>query len=102
MKSIHTKNRFAGGGQRLHQWVTGCLFLVFSLVMMTGCKREHAARPLAPGYDLQLVAENFVSPLGVVAPPDNTGRLFVIDQIGKVWLINADGTTAPNPFIDVA
>lgn len=51
--------------------------------------------------DLQLVAEGFVSPIGVVAVPDNSNRLFVIDQAGKIWIINANGTTQPTPFMDV-
>jgi glucose/arabinose dehydrogenase len=51
--------------------------------------------------DLQLVADGFVSPIGVVASPDNTGRLFVIDQAGKIWIIDQSGNKLSNPFIDV-
>src|SRR5687768_8500919 len=51
--------------------------------------------------DLQLVAIGFVSPIGVVASPDNTKRLFVIDQVGKVWIVDSTGTTLPTPFIDL-
>src|SRR5690349_19034970 len=101
MKSINTHNRFAGAGLHLHRLVSTCLFLVFSLVMMTGCRRE-LPRIQAAGYDLQLVADNFVSPLGVVVAPDNTNRLFVFDQVGKVWIVNPDGTKNPNPFIDIS
>ena len=54
------------------------------------------------GVDVQLVADNFVSPLGVVAVPDNSNRLFVIDQVGKVWIIDANGNTLTTPFIDVS
>ena len=51
--------------------------------------------------DLQLVADGFISPIGVVASPDNTGRLFVIDQAGKIWIIDQSGNKLSNPFIDV-
>src|SRR5688572_20637005 len=51
--------------------------------------------------DLQLVADGMASPIGLVAAPDNTNRLFVIDQAGKVWIIDASGTRLPTPFIDV-
>ena len=51
--------------------------------------------------DLQLVADNFVSPIGVVAVPDNTGRLLVIDQIGRGWVIDGNGNKLPAPFIDL-
>ena len=52
--------------------------------------------------DIQLIADNFVSPIGVVAVPDNSKRLFVIDQPGKIWIINANGTRSASPFFDVS
>lgn len=53
-------------------------------------------------YDLQLVADNFVSPLGVVDANDGSKRLFVIDQIGKVWIIFPDGTKSESPFLNIS
>lgn len=53
-------------------------------------------------YDLQLVADKFVSPLAVVDPKDGTKRLFVVDQIGKVWIIFKDGRRSTEPFINVS
>jgi glucose/arabinose dehydrogenase/plastocyanin len=50
---------------------------------------------------LELVAENFTSPLAITSPDDGTGRLFVVDQIGVVWAVDANGTTLPEPFLDV-
>jgi glucose/arabinose dehydrogenase/plastocyanin len=50
---------------------------------------------------LELVAENFTSPLAITAPDDGTGRLFVVDQIGVVWAVDANGTTLPEPFLDL-
>jgi glucose/arabinose dehydrogenase len=51
--------------------------------------------------DLQQVADGLVSPVGLVASPDNTKRLFVIDQAGKVWIIDSTGNKLATPFIDV-
>jgi glucose/arabinose dehydrogenase len=51
--------------------------------------------------DLQLVSDNFTSPIGVVAVPDASNRLFVIDQAGKIWIIGANGARLSTPFIDV-
>jgi glucose/arabinose dehydrogenase len=42
-----------------------------------------------------------VSPIGTVSAPDNTKRLFVIDQIGKVWIIDKSGNKISTPFIDL-
>ena len=50
---------------------------------------------------LELVAENFTSPLAITAPDDGTGRLFVVDQIGVVQVVDANGTTLPEPFLDI-
>jgi glucose/arabinose dehydrogenase len=52
--------------------------------------------------DLQLAAEGFASPIGIVASPDNTGRLFVIDQVGKIWIIDQNGNKLYTPFMDVS
>ena len=75
------------------------IFLFFSTVFFTACKKiDHDP----PEVDKQLIAEGYVSPLGVVAVPDNSKRLFVIDQVGKIWIIDKNGQKIPNPFIDVS
>jgi len=50
---------------------------------------------------LELVAQNFTSPMMVTSPDDGTGRLFVVDQIGVVKIVDANGTTLPEPFLDL-
>jgi glucose/arabinose dehydrogenase len=51
--------------------------------------------------DMQLVSDGFVSPIGGVAAPTNTNRLFVIDQVGKIWIIDTGGNKLTTPFMDV-
>jgi len=79
---------------------------------LAGCKKGEGSLPGVSAestvplnkikqLDLQLVASNFVSPIGVVPIPDNTGRLVVIDQVGKLYIIDAAGTTLATPFLDV-
>ncbi len=53
------------------------------------------------GIGLELVAQNFTSPMMATSPDDGTGRLFVVDQIGVVWIVDANGTTLPEPFLDL-
>jgi len=48
---------------------------------------------------LQLVAGGFVSPVALVDPGD--GRLFIVDQIGVVYVLDAAGNRLPQPLIDV-
>lgn len=50
---------------------------------------------------LELIADDMVSPVGLVASPDESRRLFVIDQIGIVWTIDGSGTKLEDPFLDV-
>src|SRR6476659_6530311 len=77
--------------------------LIILLLLLTRCKKDDHNDTLAnTAVDVQQVADNFVSPIGVVASPDNTGRLFVIDQVGKIWIVNADGSRPSSPFIDVS
>ncbi len=89
------------------------LLLLVSLTLMQGCKKTDVIPDkvssqnsedisLTTSYDLKLVADNFVSPLSVEDPADGTKRLFVVDQIGKIWVINAGGNTLPNPFLDIS
>jgi len=47
-----------------------------------------------PGFKaeigLELVAQNLVAPMMVTSPDDGTGRLFVVDQVGIVQIVDAD------------
>lgn len=52
--------------------------------------------------DLVLVADNLVSPVGLVPSPDESGNLFVIDQTGLVWIIDDTGTLLSEPFLDIS
>ena len=77
------------------------LVIVCALVAMAGlffttCNKHHDVK--STRVDISLVADGFVSPIGVVAVPDNTGRLFVIDQAGSIWIIDSTGTKLPTAF----
>jgi glucose/arabinose dehydrogenase len=61
-----------------------------------------AAQAAPPaGVSLRLIAEGLTSPVTLVPAPDNSGRLFVVDQIGQIRIIGADGQLQPAPFLDV-
>lgn len=58
--------------------------------------------PAAATVGMELVADNLVSPLSVVEAPDDSHRLFIVDQVGKVWIVKEDGTKLAEPFLDVS
>jgi glucose/arabinose dehydrogenase len=84
------------------------LFLFTVLVTLTGCKKmnnesmQTTDNPSGQSLDLQLVVDNLVSPITLVEAPDSSKRLFVVDQIGKIWIIGADGKKKTEPFIDIS
>ena len=49
---------------------------------------------------LDLVTEGLTSPLVLVESPDNSGRLFVVDQPGQVYIIK-NGERMTEPFLNI-
>lgn len=70
------------------------LLLVFTA--MAGCVLAQAPLSLR----LKEVARGFTSPVGLAAPPDGSGRLFVTEQGGRVKIIK-NGQVLPTPFLQL-
>lgn len=102
-----------GAGFRIFILTGGMIVLLGTALFTPGCKKTESTAPLqeeiatAPApklkqaIDLQLVEDGFVSPIGAVPIPDNSGRLIVIDQIGRLWVLDASGNRLAAPFIDL-
>jgi glucose/arabinose dehydrogenase len=80
-----------------------CLLLAtgFFALVLAGCKKHDRPGDKDLEVDIQQVADGFVSPIGLVSPPDNSERLFVIDQAGKIWIVDKDWNKLATPFIDL-
>src|SRR3954465_5821776 len=90
------KTKQFAGGKPVFILATAILFL------FTDCHHNDDNNGIQSGkVDIKMIADGLVSPIGVVAPPDNSGRLFIIDQAGKIWIIDASGNKLATPFIDV-
>lgn len=50
---------------------------------------------------LELVAEGFTAPTALAPAGDGSGRLFVADQNGLIWIVTPDRGRQPNPFLDI-
>ncbi len=68
----------------------------------SGAESSEAPPPAALQVALVQVAEGFTHPLVLAASPDGSGRLFVVDQDGRVWIIGRDGGRLRGPFLDVS
>ncbi|HEY0610023.1 MAG TPA: hypothetical protein VGD35_10215, partial [Chitinophaga sp.] len=75
------------------------LLLLSMLLLPQGCKKPDDMHP--KGVELKLIADGLVSPLGLVEAPDNSGRLFIIDQVGKIWIVDKNGNKKATPFLDL-
>lgn len=80
--------------------IAAASLLIAGLLLLHSCDKDDTPNNPVDRVDLELVADGFVSPLGVVAEPGND-RLFVIDQAGKIWIIDSSGNKLTAPFIDV-
>jgi len=58
------------------------------------------AQTVPPDLELQLVTSEITAPIGVRAPHDGTGRLFVFSQAGSIRVIK-NGSLLPTPFLTV-
>lgn len=58
--------------------------------------------PRGPDVGLELIADGLTSPVFLTESPDDSGRLFVVDQAGQVRIINEEGTLEADPFLDVS
>jgi hypothetical protein len=57
---------------------------VAALLFVSACKKDDDDNNTGnTKVDIKMIADGFVSPLGVVAVPDNTNRILVFDQVGK-------------------
>lgn len=76
------------------------ILLLSMLVVFSGCKKIDGIFGKQE-VDAKLFTNGLVSPLGVIAVPDHSKRLAIIDQVGKAWLTDENGTRSSVPLIDV-
>lgn len=50
---------------------------------------------------LELVVEGFTAAVELASPGDGSGRLFVADQDGEIWILNSSGDQEGQLFLDL-
>lgn len=57
--------------------------------------------PGAPKLALVKVADGFNDPTNVASAMDGSGRLFVVERVGRIKIVDKDGKVLPQPFLDL-
>ena len=68
---------------------------------MAGHAGAAGARAPLPEVALELLAEGFNAPVFLVAPDDGSGRCFVGEQAGEIYVLPAGGERLETPFLDL-
>jgi glucose/arabinose dehydrogenase len=87
------------------------LFGLLSAILLSSCAGsvQPTAEQSGPAsessaaiaVELELIADGFAAPLDMDEIPDGSGQLLVADQVGIIYLVNADGTVSDDPFLDL-
>jgi glucose/arabinose dehydrogenase len=81
------------------------LFVLVALAVIPGCQLiedffdDHGTVSGKPG--LELIAEGLRQPIAMVEAPDNSGRLFIVDQTGLIRIATPDSGLQAAPFLDI-
>ena len=54
-----------------------------------------------PALELAPVAAGFTNPLDLQQPNDQSNRLFVVEQGGKIRIVDSGGNVLPGPYLDL-
>lgn len=83
-----------------------CFYLLFVILFLItiipACKKADLPKHPPGELALELIAANLVSPITMASPSDESNRLFIVDQVGKIWIIDNEGDMLPDPFIDIS
>lgn len=71
---------------------------VFVLALLAGISTAQTVSPV--GIALQKVASRFSAPLGILFPADGSKRMFVVEQAGRIRIVESGGVLSP-PFLDI-
>lgn len=63
--------------------------------------RPGGAIPKGEGLALVKVADGFIDPVNVANAGDKSGRVFVVERVGKIQIVYQDGTRSDKPFVDL-
>ncbi len=75
-----------------------CLGLASSLVLAMAAAGDPAAAQVT--VNLEEVASGLTAPMAMVSPPGDDRR-FIVEQMGRIRILTADGELLDEPFLDI-
>ena len=76
------------------------LAIVSLYAVLNSCDDENNP-PQEDTITLSLITDDLESPVLLTESPDNTGRLFIVDKPGKIYIVK-DGALITTPFLDIS
>jgi glucose/arabinose dehydrogenase len=86
---------------RKYALIVAVLLLAISAPVLSQDAVVPAAPPNPSAVTLTQVASGFTRPILVTNASDGSGRLFVVEQTGKIWIVE-NSVTLETPFLDVS
>src|SRR5512138_412353 len=74
--------------------------ILLSAILSSAFSACTLGRSIPPHIKLELIADGFTSPVALLDPADGTGRLFVAEQTGVIWIL-LNGKRIETPFLDL-
>ncbi|MCS6940980.1 MAG: PQQ-dependent sugar dehydrogenase [Roseiflexus sp.] len=68
--------------------------------LATPAQSESQTASWPPRIALQQIADGFDRPLHIAHASDGSGRLFVVEKVGRIRIVR-DGKASPEPFLDI-
>ncbi|MEM8949891.1 MAG: PQQ-dependent sugar dehydrogenase, partial [Pseudomonadota bacterium] len=84
-------------------WTSSMLTALWVLAgagLGVGAVAETSSKAEAAEVGIELMAEGLTAPLTLAEFPDGSGRFLVLEQVGRLRIIDADGKLLDEPFLD--
>lgn len=82
--------------------VLGIVIVVLFIVTVTDLlPRNINQRTPHAKAEIELIAQGLTAPVDLAFPDDGTERLFIVDQIGIIKIIDSNGNMLETPFLDI-
>lgn len=94
---------------QIQRWKVGlAVLLAFAALLILISNVSYAETPVSPNQtshtqiiELETLASGLTSPVGLTHAGDGSGRVFIVDQIGQVRVVQ-DGQLLATPFLDIS